>query len=67
MSLFLVYPYLPLNSSKRTPRPSELSGKKTQVPFASVVVLLKVYNWTTYFISLRPPILRAFQTPAQSR
>ena len=28
MSLFLIYPYSPLNSPRRTPRPSELSGKK---------------------------------------
>ena len=41
--------------------------EKTQVPFVPAVVLLYVFNWTIYFISLRPPILRAFQPPPQPR
>ena len=68
MLLFLVYPLgqLSLNSPKRTTRPFELSGK-TQVPFTFAIVLLYVFNRTIYSISLRPPILRAFQPPAQPR
>ena len=67
MSLFLVYPNQPLKFSEKNAKTLRTIGKKTQVPFVSAVVLLYVFNWTIYFISLRPPILRAFQPPPQPR
>ena len=69
MLLFLVLSLLAFCKSSEKNDKTIQTTKKTQVPFAFVVVLLQVMSWTIDSISLHPPIpiiLRAIQPLAQS-